>query len=690
MTDVVTLLLTAVFLVAPGQMLAAVVRLPPVVAIGTAPILTFGAVAILTRLTSATGLSWGPLTFVGGVLLSAVLLWALGALFSSPRLRQLSTSEFRGRPEDSAGAPGRAATYIVLAAVTAAACIGTSATIWGMGSLRAVNQGFDALFHVNAVTLIAEMGSADPASVGAVNHFEYGSSYYPNAFHALAALVVNAGSSSVPATNALVAAVPAVLATGLAALLWQVQLYRHAAVVPLVAVSIAAFPFDLMWRGPIWPFALGVALIPSFLTLLVAAFEDRRRGVAGLVTIAAAGLLLVHPSAALGAGVFAAGFFLQRWIGQPSSLRSDLVRLAVVTFSAVLLALPAVTTAVANSGYGASYDWPAVQTAGTAVGELLLFNYDAPLPQLWLFLLLIAGLVGLRQLAQLAWWVSVTLVFTVLLVLAAAYEGPVVALLTGPWWNDRFRFAGLATIGIAVLCAHGLVVIAERAVELVRRLANNVSTAGAPPSGPASGSAASARYFDRRQWLALAVVLSLFAALTQGLYADYNRSRLQLQFALGSGGSVTPGELRAFEAMADLSDPGEVVMNDPSDGTAWMWALKGVRPMFGQAVLTPIRPPLEQDQQIVLDRFNCIDSSRAVREVIAEYEVRHVILGDGFIIPTMTRAPGLTSLSKAESLDLVYDEDGVRIYRVDLQPLVPRSADQACGGAADGSDTAGR
>jgi hypothetical protein len=73
-------------------------------------------------------------------------------------------------------------------------------------------------------------------------------------------------------------------------------------------------------------------------------------------------------------------------------------------------------------------------------------------------------------------------------------------------------------------------------------------------------------------------------------------------------------------------------MNNPSDETGGMWALKGVRPMFGRALLTPIRPPLERDQQIVLDSFHCIDSSRAVRDVVAEYDVRHVIIGTGFII----------------------------------------------------------
>ena len=471
----VTLLLTGLYLVVPGLLLALVVRLPVVLAIGSAPVLTFGLIAVLSRVSAATGIVWGPASFLVGAGFAVFLLAVLriGVLRMGQRSRDGAWRLFRSSPEDvpPVDAPVGVAAWLTLGSMALAAVVGTVTAVWGMGGLQAVNQGFDALFHVNAVTLISETGNADPASVGAVNHFAYGSSYYPDAFHALAALVTNSGSSPVPATNALVASVPAVLAVGLAALLWQMRMPRHAVVVPLIAIAVAQFPFDLMWRGPIWPFALGVALVPAFVALLVRAFENRAPGSAALVALAAAGLLLVHPSAALAAGVFAAAFFVQRWVANRALLGPDVLRLAMLLVAAVVLALPAVVTAVANSGYGATYDWPAVQSPGAALGDLFLFNYDAPLPQVWLFVLLVAGLVGLRQLARMEWWLSTGAVFAVLLVLAASYEGRWVALLTGPWWNDRFRFAALATLGIIVLCSHGVVVIADRVTASVRRLA---------------------------------------------------------------------------------------------------------------------------------------------------------------------------------------------------------------------------
>ena len=57
------------------------------------------------------------------------------------------------------------------------------------------------LFHVNAVQLITETHDADPAAIGAVNHFDYGATSYPVAFHALAALVADLGVNAVVATE---------------------------------------------------------------------------------------------------------------------------------------------------------------------------------------------------------------------------------------------------------------------------------------------------------------------------------------------------------------------------------------------------------------------------------------------------------------------------------------------------------
>jgi hypothetical protein len=661
-TSVVALVLTAVLLFIPGGLVSLAAGIRPLTAFTTAPVVGFGLVALVGRIFSATGIGWRPVTF--WIATAVAVLGTLLARLVVRRTRLGARLPWSEVVEDDA--PGLGKQLVGMSAAAVAGVIGVGAAVWGMGGLTAINQGFDAIFHVNAVTFIATTGSADPAGIEAINRFPYGSAFYPEAFHALAALVAQSGINSVVATNALVACVPLVLATGLTGLLWQMGLHRHAVVAPFVGISVAAFPTDIMWRGPIWPFALGVALIPAVLALLTGAFESRSRALAGAAALGTSGLLLVHPSAALAAGLFAGLFFLQRWITSPRLLRKDIVPLLVVGVAIVVLALPAVITAVSNSGLGAAYDWPAVQRAGDALGELVLFNYDAPLPQVWLFVLLVFGLVGLRRFGRMGWWLAGGAIFTVLLVLAAAYDGPWVALLTGAWWNDRFRFAALAALVLGVLCAHGVVVAA------------GLLTTGARWTAARLRRPVPARRSALVAWAAVLAVLALFGVLSGGFYADYNRSRMQLQYAMGTGGSVTPPELDGMAHLATLVGPGQTVMNDPNDGSAWMWALHGVRPMYGQAVLTPIKPALMPDQQTALTRFDCVDSSADVRRIIAKYDIDYVYVGQDFIIPTQSRARGLQFLAESRSLHLVYDNGGAQIYRVDLQPLVPLQQDAAC------------
>lgn len=661
-STVLPLVTTAIAVFVPGLLVGFAARLPLFLSVTAAPVITFGLVSLGSQVVQLFGLPWTVWSFAVVTLVIAVLVAAVAQ--AAPRLRQRWLTWPAAK--DGRSVPGpvwRTRPDVLLLVVAAAASVlAAGVMVAGMGGLEGINQEFDVLFHVNAIALISESHNADPAAVGAVNHYAVGTTSYPVAFHALGALVADLGFPAVVAANTLVALVPTVLVFGLTGLLWQVGLRRQALAVPLVAIGIAQFPTDLLWRGPLWPFALGVAMIPGFMALLSRAFEQGARNAALATALGAAGLLAVHPSAALGAAIFAAAFFLQRWFTRRAAFRADLLPLAAVVVATILLALPAVLTALANSKYGAAYDWPAVQTPGWAIGELVTFNYFAATPQVWLFAFLVVGVVAIRRLSRFGWWFAASAVFAVLMVMAAAYEGTVVQVLTGPWWNDRFRFVALATLGLAVLCAHGVVVIAEWGVRMLGRL-GQWRPSLARTATPAA---------------AILVVLAVFGLVSQGFYASYNDSRLGMKFDLGTGGSVTEDDLAAFEYLASVSKPGETVMNDPGDGSAWMWALEGIRPMFGQAILDPPVPPLEPDQDVALYDFNCIDSSTAVRDVVARYNIRHVFVSQSFIFPQMYRSEGMRSLFASHSLRLAYANPGAQVYEVQLSDLIPRSEDIAC------------
>lgn len=79
------------------------------------------------------------------------------------------------------------------------------------------------------------------------------------------------------------------------------------------------------------------------------------------------------------------------------------------------------------------------------------------------------------------------------------------------------------------------------------------------------------------------------ALLTNGLYVGRNEVRLAQAFT--DGPAVSTDERIAFDRLAQLVEPRRLVMNDPYDGSAMMWALDNVQPVFASPLITPQELP---------------------------------------------------------------------------------------------------
>ena len=75
--------------------------------------------------------------------------------------------------------------------------------------------------------------------------------------------------------------------------------------------------YDLLWRGPILPFAAGVALTPVAAVLVRDLLDDRRLRLGAAVALVAgvAEYMCLHPSILFGAIVFVLPMLVQRWWG---------------------------------------------------------------------------------------------------------------------------------------------------------------------------------------------------------------------------------------------------------------------------------------------------------------------------------------------------------------------------------------
>lgn len=641
----------------PGLALALGLGMRGWYAVAVAPLLTFAVVLVAIVVAGMVDVRWGPAVFGATAVALALVVLAAAALW---RRRATAAPDRPDRTEDRSGR-----TWSALAGLGTAvgAGIGFLTVVGGTGGLTDPNQGFDALFHVNLIETITRSGDVSPSVAGRLNGYPDGTSVYPDAFHAMASLIAQLSGGTLAAINALMACIPLIGGVGLLGLLRSCGLVREAAVVPVVLAASSGYPVDLIWRGPVWVFVFGITLVPAFLVLLRWVLDHRSPTSVGVMGIAAAGLAVIHPSAALSAAVFALCLLGFRWASSRAAMPRDLIVLVPAGVLAAALTLPLIGQAIVDTGGGTVVDWPAVQSAGEVVGELLFYNYDNLYPQLWLAVPTLVGAVVAWRAGALRWWIVGTGVFLALCVLAAAYEGRLVQLSTGPWWNDRFRFAGLVFLGLAVLGAVGVVAFADALASVLRPLLRRSGVASSSVRGRASVAA-------------VVLVVALIGVLSGGFYVQQNQERLRIAYGLGVGGAVSSADLEAFDVLHEL--PGtELVLNDPNDGSSWMWALADVEPVFGAALTMPVRPPLPVDRQILIDGLNCLDSDEEVRRAIEQLGVRHVYSSESPLVAGPTPNEGFRDLASVESLRPIYQRGGATIFEIDLVALQD-TPDEAC------------
>jgi len=138
-----------------------------------------------------------------------------------------------------------------------------------------------------------------------------------------------------------------------------------------------------------------------------------------------------------------------------------------------------------------------------------------------------------------------------------------------------------------------------------------------------------------------------------------------MRLSAPDGPVVSSLEADAMRVLTTLVPPGQRVMNDRGDGSAWMYAIAGVLPIAGHYNFIGVGP----DADFLTARFNRYPRERAVRAAVARLRVSYVMVGRGFVRTDWRRAPGLIGLEDADWLQTVYRNRDAVIYRI--RPGVP-------------------
>ncbi|MCV7374859.1 hypothetical protein H5P33_19295 [Mycolicibacterium arabiense] len=628
-------------LVIPGAIVARTAQLTWPVAIAVGAPLTYGVVGLAILPLGAVGVPWNGWTALGSLL---VIVTAITAL-------QVSLSRFRERP-----APGSAMStgpaLVVAAGVMLGAVLIGYAAARGLPQWQSVPSNWDSVWHANTIRFILDTGQASPTHMGELRNVETQATlFYPSAFHALAAVqcqLTGIAATSAYTLSSLVAAIW-LFPVSAAALTWFL-LREHdrwraagcAAAAAALTASFTAVPY-VEFDTASMPNLAAFGLAAPTAVLVVSAV--RHRALIPIAVLALVGIFSVHITGGVVAVTFVAAWWLIEGLWRPVRGRgADAVTLALVAVPAVLLLLPQFLGVLAQAEIIAGHAYVTHQSRKRVLFEAVVQHTrhlnDYPIQNA---ILLLAALGFLYLLIRRIWWpLAVWSLLIVSIVHSAAPFGGPLGAVTGIYsdlfYSDPRRLSAVVTMLLAPMAGIALFIATAFVVERGRRLAPHV------PS---------------RAWHAVTAVV--LVGVTVGLAWHYLPRHRYLIGEKYDSVMIDAKDLQAFAHLATLPDARDTVIgNANTDGTAWMYAVAGLHPLWTHY-------DFPQQQGPGYQRFNFwayadqADTDPRVAEAVRALDIRYVLTSTpvvrGFVMPD-----GLVSLDESRSWKKIYDNGEDRIY----------------------------
>jgi hypothetical protein len=573
---------------------------------------------------------------------------------------------------------GRAVLAIGSLLVALGAALGVGTWLRGMGPLSTIPQEHDMVIHAVLAAYIQRSGHAAPWQLVPADVLTGAPVvFYPSGLHLLAAVTGGLTGATVPALNAVTVVMLAVALSLSAAALSAVAARQlrlspasamlAAGVAALVASGLYRPTFQLMHDGGILANSAALALTPG-VAAGVLMLPRLPRASAVAVGVACAGVVSVHPSAAVSVGLTVIAW----WAGQAltrqgrQQLRGQLVGLMVAGGTAVVLG--AGTLAGALSASGRTSGWlPDISPTpfGDAVGSTLALSYGGNLdPQRTLGQVVAAVLVALGVTAVVALRrgfgpVTAWAAWCLVVIVAFLHPGSGLdSLVTGFFYNAQLRVWSHVSLLAPVLAALGVVLTAGRCAVWLRR------------HSPAPA----------RQAAALLVLLAWLGYLVGPgwRYAGTNVTAVATRYRTPDFVRVNADDQRAISWLAGHIRPGQRVANSPNDGSTYLYVERGI-PVLNVGTLGLDGVPYSYR---LLESFRSYPTNGEVRAVLLRYNVAWLYVDSkaprigSAVSPEswagtagFSLAPGFADLTGLPGLVPAFTSGSVTVYSIDLRVL---------------------
>ncbi|OBG69513.1 hypothetical protein A9X05_15195 [Mycobacterium sp. E3298] len=640
-------LIALFLLIAPGSIIARISQLSWPIAVAVGPALTYGAVALAIIPFGAVGIPWNGWTALATLVAVCLVMVVL----------QLLLGRYRDTEAEARGI-GRWPALMVAAGVLLGALLIMWAAYRGLAAhWQTIPSTWDAVWHANEIRFILDTGQASSTHMGELRNVEtHQTLYYPSVFHALSAVFCQL-TGAAPTTGYTLSSVAAsvwLFPTSAAMLTWRL-LRPHwgewrtagvAATAAALSVSFTALPYVEFGVAAMPNLAAYGVAVPTFVLI---ASTLRHRDRIPLAVLAFVGLMSVHLTGGFIVVLFLVAWWLMDVLWHPVLGRiPDVATLAAVTVATGLILLPQFISVRQQEDIIAGHSFLTKLSKKRGVWDAV-FQHSRHLNdfpyQYGLMALAIAG--GIIFAYKRIWWpLALWALLVVVDVDAGTPLGGPVGAIAGAFgeffYKDPRRISAAITLLLMPMAGLALFLVVTVAVAAAKRVADRRLK---PLPAPA--------------WTAATAVLLLVTTVFTARHYFYRHLVL-----FGDKYDSVMIDQRDLMAMAYLATlPGAhttVIGNANTDGTAWMYAVADLHPLWTHYDYPQQMGP-GPNRYIFWAGARKGDADPRVVEAIKALNIRYVYTSTptvrGFAVPD-----GLVSLDKSKSWALIYDNGGARIY----------------------------
>ena len=635
-------------LVAPGALVARLAALPWPISIAVGPALTYGIVGLAIIPFGAVGIPWN----------AATALLALGVVLSVAGILRVVLSRHRDRDAEARAASGWPALSVGAGVLVGALLIGYAA-LRGLPHWQSIPSTWDSVWHANTIRFILDTGQASPTHMGELRNVEtHARLYYPSTFHALAAVLAQL-TGAAPTTAYTVSSLAAAIwlfPVSAAALTWllmrshapECRTAGCAAAAAALSASFTAVPY-VEFDTAAMPNLAAYGIAAPTTVLIVSALRHRDR--IPVAILALVGVFSVHTTGGVIVVVFVAAWWLFEGLWHPVRSRvSDAVTLLLIAVPTALAKVPQFVGILQQAEIIAGHAFVTHEGKKRALLRAVLQHTrhlnDYPIQY---GLMSLAALGAAILLVNRVWWpLVVWLLLVVSIVHSSAPFGSAIGAFSGRFsdlfYSDPRRLSAVIALLLAPMAGIALFTLIAAAVNAARRLL--ARTGSRLLNAPVS-------------YAACAVLLIAASIISSWHYFPWHR------YLIGEKYDSVMIDNKDLQAMAYLASlPGAhdtLIGNANTDGTAWMYAVAGLHPLW-----THYDYPQQQGpgyhRFIFWAYADDADTDPRVADAVRALNIRYVLTSTpvvaGFVMPD-----GLASLDKSRSWAKIYDNGEARIYR---------------------------